>query len=152
MKNIVSISLAFLTSLICVFSVNHIVYSFQKDNALKADCKNYNLTSTVEKKVEIDIEEEIVYVSERFIDNDQNDAYVYKLPLLKSKNQNDLVECSPQSINFLNEVQSIYKEYITESCADFKHILQDKDAVPVKNGVKANIEGAKEFVNKFCNK
>lgn len=151
LKNSLSVLSALLLSTVCIFSVNHIALSFQKNNQLQLDCKEYNIPRGSDKRIEIDIEEGVVYIGKRNENSTKTDSRIYTLPLIKTKNSKEVEGCSPESTDILNEVQTVYQEYISESCDDFKNVLKDKGHIETKNGIEANIEGAEDFVKQFCN-
>lgn len=58
--------------------------------------------------------------------------------------------CSLDAKRVLKGVEENYTSYINDSCKDFKEIIAGAKPLPERNGEKANIKGAIDFVNKNC--
>ena len=143
---------ALVASLVLVMSTQPAVYSFQKSQELNDNCKAYKLSDNVEKQIQIDIDEESVNVSsvklrgEKYASPDE----LTTLPLKKTKNESEYYDCSVEAKNLLLEVQQVYEDYIAGSCKDFESVIRGGVPVPTKNGVKASVNAAKEFYDRYC--
>ena len=150
--NIVALVTALMASLVLMMSTQSAVYSFQKNQELKDNCKAYKLADNVEKQIEIDIDEELVNVSsvklrgEKYASPDG----LTTLPLNKTKNESEYYDCSVEAKDLLLEVQQVYEDYLHGSCKDFESVIRGEVPVPTKNGVKANVNAAKEFYDRYC--
>ena len=159
MKNINSLNttafLAALISAVIVVAASHpIVHGFQINQELKENCKNYNLSKSVEKRIHIDIEDEVVTVNSTELMGRRNVAAdgSIRLPLKKTEESSEYNDCSAEAREILLETQQVYADYLEGSCKDFATVITGEVPVPVKNGIKANVNAAKEFYNQFCKK
>lgn len=146
---IVAILTAFATSTLTMLLFQPLALSFQLNQELQNNCAEYKLPYGLDKRIEINIEESSVYI-DPVESSDQSIDDVVRLPLKKTKNVQEYAGCSVEAKKILYEVQSVYEDYITDSCADFKSVIEGRVPVPTKNGVTANPDAAKEFVSLYC--
>ena len=138
---------AFITATVFVMLLNPTLASFQENHELDINCSKFKYNKNIEQKVVIDIESDVVLVTDILSNNEEVEV---KLPLKKTKTESDYSECSSDAKDLLKKVQTDYVDYIKESCDDFYKVINGEKAIPEKNGIKANINGAKDFVDKFC--
>ena len=144
---ILPIVCAFITAVIFVVLLNPALASFQENRELDINCSKFKYNKNIEQKVVIDVESEVVLVTNILSNNEEIEV---KLPLKKTKIESDYNGCSSDAKDLLKKVQTDYVDYITESCNDFNKVIKGEKALPEKNGIKANIGSAKDFVDKFC--
>jgi len=140
---VIAISLALVTALVAVFVVASPVFAeFQLKNELANNCANYSSSEGVERNIAIDIDNRLVHVTFA------NQTTV--LPLSKSASVADYSGCSTETTKLLTMVQKDIDKYITESCGNFKAIINGEKPLDEKNGETANMQGAIDFVEQYC--
>ena len=115
----------------------------ERQKTLAENCKNPGLPTEGEKNTVFDPEHGVVYVT---FFQDGADKTV-ELPF---KPSTDFEGCSDTAKEVLKDVKANYDEYIQQSCADFKAILEGKKRMEPKNGKLPNRKGAEEFVKEYC--
>lgn len=114
-----------------------------RQKTLTENCKNPGLPGEGEKNTVFDPEKGVVYVT-FFADGADKTV---ELPFKPSTN---FAGCSDAAVEVLNDVKANYDEYIQQSCADFKAILDGTKKMEPKNGKTPNRKGAEEFVREYC--
>lgn len=152
--NTTAFLVAFISALAVVAVSHPMVHGFQLDQDLKENCKNYKLSKSIEKRIHIDIEKEVVSVNSPELMGQRNVAAdgSIRLPLQKTKDSSEYKDCSAEAKEILQETQQVYEDYLEGSCKDFVSVINGEVPVPVKNGIKANVNAAKEFYNQYCKK
>ncbi len=149
---IFALTVAFIIALGLVMAVHPLVYGYQREQELKENCASYKLSRNADKKILIDIEEDIVSIKANDLRGKPkatSDGQI-DLPLKKASNAGGFEGCTSDAMSILNEVQEVYQDYITESCSDFKLIIEGEREVPTKNGITANVDAAREFYDWYC--
>lgn len=143
-KNIMIISASLILALYLSFVlIPQTLAQLQISEELSNNCANTIFPKDTEKNTVLDEEHGVVYVS--WYENGHDVAI--KLPYQPN---NNFQGCSEEIKGLLNHVKGVHDKYISDLCIDFEDIIGGKKPLPEKNGLKANIEGAKNFVNKYC--
>lgn len=142
--NFIAISFALATALYLSFAViTPAVADFELKRELATNCANLNFPQSVERNTLLDPDNGIVYVQWSDNGNESNMRIPYEP-------QNGFRGCSQEVKALLTHVQEVYEKQIADSCVDFKAIISGAKPLPEKNGKKANIQGAVNFVNQYC--
>ncbi len=115
----------------------------ERQKTLAENCKNPGFPAEGEKNTVFNPEKGVVYVT---FFQDGADKTV-ELPY---KPSTQFEGCSSAAKAVLNDVKANYEEYIQQSCADFKAILEGTKKMEPKNGKTPNRKGAEEFVKEYC--
>ena len=123
---------------------------------LLANCQSFSWADDANVEASIDAENGIAVVrkfSEASTSLGDSSASVVQeivLPLKKNVASTSFGRCSAPARKMMDRLQADYDEYIRESCTDFRNVLAGRKPVPIKNGKRANLEGARKFVRQFC--
>lgn len=145
-KNMVILVISLVFALYLSFIViPQTLAQLQVSEELSDNCANTIFPKDTEKNTILDEEGGVVYVS--WYENGQ-DVNV-KLPYQPNSG---FFGCSEEVKGLLNHVKEVNDKYISDLCVDFKNIIGGKKPLPERNGMRANIEGARNFLNKHCNR
>lgn len=142
--NIIAIALALGTALYFSFAViTPALADFELQRELVANCVNLSFPQGVERNTLLDPDNSVVYVNW----SDKGSEYSTKIPY---KPQTGFQGCSQEARTLLTHVQEVYEKQVADTCADFKDIISGAKPLPEKNGRKAKIQGAIDFVSQYC--
>lgn len=140
----IAISLSLITALYLSFSaITPAVANLRIERELPQNCSNFNLQQGIERSILLNPDNRAVYV--RWFAN--GGEFDTRLPY---NPQNGFSGCSQEAKILLSQVQEVYEKQVADSCADFKAIINGNKSLPEKNGRKANIQGAINFVDQYC--
>ena len=143
LKNILAGFLALATAvLLSIGIIIPAVAAQQLQSELRANCADPKFSKNVEKNTYLEVESGIVYVSE-----DSNNDTVTMLPY---ESREEFSACSSESRELIKHVKDVYERHVSETCTDFKAIIAGEKPLPERDGKKANIEGAVNFVKEYC--
>lgn len=148
--NSFSIIVGVLTAFLFVVTTQPAVSAYQLKQELKDNCKAYKLPYAADKKIEIDIENEVVEITSPKLKKDVSSSESIKLPLINPETNPDYASCTTEAKEILLVAQDVYDDYVSESCEDFKAIISGEKPLPERDGKKADIAGAKDFYGRFC--
>lgn len=133
------------TSAFCLsfFVVSPAIAQFQLDRELANNCASLVLPEGVARNTYLDPKSGILHVA-WFTGGH---AHEVRLPY---DPQRGFPGCNQSARAILAHVHAEYVRYISDSCQDFKAIIEGRKPLPVKNGERANIQGAIDFVAKYC--
>lgn len=142
--NFIAISFALATAVYLSFMVvTPAVADFGLKRELATNCANLSFSQGVERNTLLDPDNGIVYVQWSDKGNELNIRIPYEP-------QNGFQGCSQEAKTLLSSVREAYEKQVSDSCVDFKAIISGTKPLPEKNGIKANIQGAINFVNQYC--
>ncbi len=140
---IVAILGALATAIFLSFTVfTPAIAQVQTGNELVANCANFRAGENVERNTLFDPDKGIVYVR-----LGEHDGFDTRLPY---KPETGFSGCSQEAKGLLQEIKQGHEKFLAESCADFKSIISGEKPLPEKDGQKANIQGALDFVEQYC--
>ncbi|MBT9175434.1 MAG: hypothetical protein DDT22_01111 [candidate division WS2 bacterium] len=142
--SLVAIALALATALyLSAAFVVPVIYGFELKRELVANCSNLSFPNGVARNTLLDPDNGIVYVKWSNNGNESNIRIPYEP-------QSGFQGCSQQAKALLFHVQEVHEKQLTDTCVDFKAIVGGAKPLPEKNGTKANLQGAIDFVNQYC--
>lgn len=132
-------------------SVPSNAYQISKETLLQ-NCRNFTPGSYEESDAVIDIANGITIVRGHNSASSQASAALVEveLPFKKNISSFEYRGCTLAARKIMDSLQADYDQYITESCKDFRNVLSGRKPLPIRNGRKAQIEGARQFVSKYC--
>jgi len=142
--NLIAIGLALATALYISFAVvTPAVADSELKRELTTNCANLSFSQSTERNTLLDPDNGIVLV--QWSDNgNRRDTRIPYEP------QSGFQGCSQEAKALLSHVREVYEKQVADSCTDFKDIISGAKPLPEKNGKKANIQGAVNFVNQYC--
>lgn len=143
-NTVVALGLALVTALGLSFVIASPAFAeFQFNRELASNCANAVIPAGVERNTTLDSEGGVLTVE--LVSGE--DVSKFMLPY---KPDIDFQGCSQDAKELLVHVQEAHEARIADMCISFKAIVSGEEPLPVKNGETANMQGAVDYVEKFC--
>lgn len=143
---------AFITAVLFLFLITSQASAFLADAELETrreaivSCANFKVPSDVARQTLVDADSGVVYVKWLGSDGVVNTTVLpYKPGDIAA-----LRGCSKEAKDIMLHAQQAHEALVADTCKDFREIIAGQKPLPEKNGKKANMQGAVNFVNQYC--
>lgn len=141
---IVALGFALISALVLVFTVVTPVFAnMQQSAALANNCATAVIPANAERNTILDADKGILLVEV------VTGESVSKLAL-PYQPQEGFPGCSQDAKELLIHVQHAHEAKVADMCIAFKDVVSGEKPLPEKNGEKANIQGAIDYIDNYC--
>ncbi len=128
-----------------VFVISPVFADIEQQTARIKNCSSYISPKNTTVNTFLDDSRGVLIASYNVNDLD----FTIELPYIFDKN---LGNCSKDAQGLLKHVKEVSDSLKADLCKDFKAIIDGEKPLSERNGVKANMAGAIDFVNTDCKK
>lgn len=145
-KKTIAVALGFALISAIVLSYTVVTPAFaeiQQRAELADNCANATIPANAERNTVLDADKGILLVE--VVSGDSVSKFA--LPYEPEK---DFRGCSQDARNLLVHVQEAHDAKVADMCESFKAVVNGDEPLPEKNGEKANIQGAIDYIDRYC--